>query len=56
MNKELTNYGELDLLLEHKPQFSFKGKRGHIVQLSISNLIYPNQSIDTETPHDQETV
>ena len=38
-------------MIEHKTQFSFKGKRGHIDKVSIPNIAYPNQHTDIEILH-----
>ena len=42
--------GELNPEPEHRTQFSFKGKREHIVKVNIPNIGYPNQHIDVEIP------
>ena len=50
-------YGELDPMIEHRTQFSFKGKREHIAFVNMPNIAYmpnityPNQHIDIEIPH-----
>ena len=44
-------YKELDLMLEHRTQLAFKGKREHIVKVNIPNIAYPSQHIDIEIPH-----
>ena len=44
-------YGELDPMVEHRTQFSFKGKRKHLAKVNIPNIAYPSQHIDTEIPH-----
>ena len=44
-------YKELDLMVEHKTQLAFKGKREHIVKVNIPNIAYPSQHIDIEIPH-----
>ena len=44
-------YGELDLMVEHRTQFAFKGKREHIAKVNMPNIAYPNQHIDVEIPH-----
>ena len=44
-------YGELDLMVEHRTQFIFKGKREHIAKVNMPNIAYPNQHIDIEIPH-----
>ena len=44
-------YGELDPMVEHRTQFTFKGKREHIAKVNIPNIAYPNKHIDIETPH-----
>ena len=47
----MTVYGKLDLMVKHRTQFSFKGKREHISKVNISNIAYSNQHIDIEIPH-----
>ena len=44
-------YGELDLNVEHRTQFVFKGKREHIAKINMPNNANPNQHIDIEIPH-----
>ena len=44
-------YGELDPIVEHRTQFAFKGKRGHIAKVNIPNIAYPNQRNDIEISH-----
>ena len=44
-------YGKLDPMVEHRTQFAFKGKRGHIAKVNIPNIAYPNQHIDIDIPH-----
>ena len=44
-------YGELNPMVEHKTQFSFKGKREHIAKVNMPNIAYLNQHIDIEIPH-----
>ena len=44
-------YGELDLMVEHRTQFAFKGKREHISKVNIPNIAYPSQHIDIDIPH-----
>ena len=44
-------YGELDPVVEHRTQFSFKGKRKHIVKVNMPKIACPNQHIDTEIPY-----
>ena len=44
-------YGELDPMVEHRTQFAFRGKRGNITKVNMSNIAYPNQQIDIEIPH-----
>ena len=41
---------ELDPMVEHKTQFSFKGKREHIVSVNIPNMAYPGQYVDIKLP------
>ena len=35
-------YGELDPMVKHRAQFTFKGKREHNAKVSISNIAYPS--------------
>ena len=49
--KTMMIYGELDPMIEHRTQFSFKGKREHITKVNMPNIAYPNQHIDIEMPH-----
>ena len=51
LNKNMSVYGELDPVVEHRTQFAFKGKREHIAKVNIPNITYPNQHIDIEIPH-----
>ena len=44
-------YGELDPMVEHRTQFSFKGKREHIAKVNMPNIAFPSQHIDIEIPH-----
>ena len=44
-------YRELDPMIEHRTQFSFKGKREHITKVNIPNIVYPNQHIDIKIPY-----
>ena len=44
-------YGELDPMIEHRTQFTFNGKREHIVKVNTPNMAYPGQHIDIEIPH-----
>ena len=44
-------YGELDPMVEHRTQFSFKGKREHIAKVNMPNIAYPNQHTDNGIPH-----
>ena len=44
-------YGELDPMVEHRKQFSFKGKREYISKVNIPNIPYPGQHIDIGIPH-----
>ena len=44
-------YGELDPMVEHRTQFSFKGKRENISKANIPNITYPSQHTDTDIPH-----
>lgn len=36
---------------EQGTQFAFKGKREHIVKVSISNIVYSNQNINIKIRH-----
>ena len=47
----MSDYGELDPMIEHRTQFAFKGKREHIAKVNIPNIAYPNQHTDTEILH-----
>ena len=44
-------YGELDPMVEHRTQFTFKGKREHISKVNIPNIAYPDQHTDIGIPH-----
>ena len=44
-------YGELDLMVEHRTQFAFKGKREDISKVSIPNIAYTSQHIDIDIQH-----
>ena len=37
-------------MVEHRTQFAFKGKRGHIAKVTMPNIAYSNQHIDIEIP------
>ena len=50
--KQMSVYGELDPMVEHRTQFAFKDKREHIAKANIPNIAYPNQHIDNEIPRD----
>ena len=39
----MSAYGELDLMMEHRTQFVFKGKREHIVTVNTPNIAYQGQ-------------
>ena len=43
-------YGELNPMVEHTTQFTFKGKREHIAKVKMTSIAYPNQHIDIEIP------
>ena len=45
-------YRELDPMVEHRTQFTFKGKREHIAKVKIPNIAYPSQPTDIEIPYD----
>ena len=47
----MTIYRELDPMVEHRTQFSFKGKREHRSKVNIPNIAYPIQNIDNDIPH-----
>ena len=38
-------------MVEHRKQFSFKGKREHIAKANRPNIAYPNKHTDIEIPH-----
>ena len=38
-------------MVEHRTQFAFKGKREHIANINMPNIVYPNQHIDIEILH-----
>ena len=38
-------------MVEHRTQFSFKGKREHTAKVNRLNIAYPNQHIDIKIPH-----
>ena len=44
-------YGEVDLMVEYRAQFAFKGKTEHIAKVNMPNVAYPNQHIDIEIPY-----
>ena len=44
-------YRELDPMVEHRTQFAFKGKRGHIAKVNMPNIAYLNQNMDIQIPH-----
>ena len=44
-------YEDLDPTIEHRTQFTFKGKREHIAKVNMANTAYPSQHIDTEISH-----
>ena len=44
-------YRELDSMVEHRKQFTFKGKREHIAKANTLNIANPSQRIDIEIPH-----
>ena len=47
----MSDYGELDPMVEHRTQFAFNGKRDCIAKVKIPNMAYPGQRIGTEIPH-----
>ena len=51
LNKDISIYGELDPMVEHRTQFAFKGKREHIAKVNIRNIAYPNQHIEIDIAH-----
>ena len=44
-------YGELDPMIEHRTQFAFKGKREHIATVNTPNIAYPGQHFKIIIPH-----
>ena len=38
-------------MIEHRTQFSFKGKRGHLAKVNMPNIAHLNQDIDIKIPH-----
>ena len=44
-------YEKLDPIVEHRPQFAFKGKRERISKVNIPNIAYASQHTDTDIPH-----
>ena len=38
---------ELEPMAEHQTQYAFKGKEGHFLIVTIPNIAYPKQTIDT---------
>ena len=38
-------------MIEHRTQFTFKGKREHIAKVNISNIAYPSQHIGIKILH-----
>ena len=44
-------YRELDLMIEHRTQFAFQGKREHIPKVNMPSMAYPSQYIDIKIPH-----
>ena len=44
-------YGKLNPMVEHRPQFAFKGKRENISKVNIPNITYPNQHIHIKIQH-----
>ena len=44
-------YREVNPMVEHRPQFAFKGKREHISKVNIPNIAYPSQHIEIDIPH-----
>ena len=38
-------------MTEHRTQFAFKGKRGHLAKVNMPNIAHPNQDIDINIPH-----
>ena len=51
LNKDMSVYGELNPMAEHRTQFAFKRKGEHIVTTNMPNIAYQKQHIDTEIPH-----
>ena len=50
LNKDISDYRELDPMVEHRMQFAFKGKREHSVSVNIPNMAYPGQHVDIKIP------
>ena len=44
-------FRELDLMIEHRTQFAFQGKREHIPKVNMPSMAYPSQYIDIKIPH-----
>ena len=44
-------YGELDPMVEHRTQFTFKGNREHIAKVNMPNTAYPSRHNDIEILH-----
>ena len=44
-------YGELDPMVEHTAQLTFKGKKEHIAKVGMPNTAYPSQHVDIKIPH-----
>ena len=47
----MSDYGELDPMVEHRTQFAFNGKTYCIAKVKIPNMAYPGQRIGIEIPH-----
>ena len=43
-------YGELDPIVEHRTQFTFKSNRKHIEEANTKDIAYWSQHIDIEIP------
>ena len=47
----MSTYRSLDLLLQNRAQFPFKGKKEHIAKENRPNLAYLKHCIDPEIPY-----
>ena len=46
-------YGELDPMIEHRTQFTFKGKREHIATVNTPNIAYQVNTLKLRHPRTQ---